>query len=42
MNAFTIGILFGILIGIFLTVVGLLIAAAVGPDDEFKDLNDNF
>lgn len=41
MNEFTIGIIFGILIGIFITIVGLLIAAA-GPDDEFKDLNDNF
>ena len=42
MNEFTIGIIFGILIGMFITIVGLLIAAAAGPDDEFKDLNDNF
>lgn len=37
--------IFGIVIGIFITIVGLLIGAAAGPDDEFnefKDLNDDF
>ena len=34
--------IFGIVIGIFITIVGLLIGAAAGPDDEFKDLDDDF
>lgn len=41
MNVFTIGILFGILIGIFITIVGLLIAAAAGPNDEFDDMYED-
>lgn len=34
-----INILFGIAIGVFLTVFAIIIGAAVGPDDEFDDLN---
>ena len=34
--------IFGIVIGIFITIVGLLIGAAAGRYDEFKYLNDNF
>ena len=30
----------GIIVGIFITFFALIIGAAAGPDDEFKDLTD--
>ena len=41
MDEFTTGILFGIIIGIFITIVGLLIAAAAGPSNEFDDMYED-
>lgn len=30
--------IFGLTIGVFLTIFGLIIAAAAGPDNEFDDM----
>lgn len=41
MDEFTFGILLGTFLGIVITMIGLLIAAAAGPSNEFDDIYDD-